>query len=128
MSRRIKISSGVNWEDIYGYSRAVRVGNIVEVSGTTATEGDKILSPDDFYEQTKFILQKIEKVLIEAGAGLHHVVRTRTYTTDISQWQQIARAHSEFFGKIKPAATLLEVKSLIDPALKIEIEVTAVTD
>jgi enamine deaminase RidA (YjgF/YER057c/UK114 family) len=126
MTERINISSGAKWEDIVGYSRAVRIGNTVEVSGTTAVDGDKILSGYNAYEQTKFILGKIEKALRDAGASIRDVIRTRMYVTDISRWNEIGRAHNEYFKDIKPAATMVEVKSLISPGLLVEIEATAI--
>lgn len=127
MNKRINISSGAKWEDIVGYSRAVRVGNIVEVAGTTAVdERGEVVGGNDPYAQTKYILQKIEKALSEAGASLKDVTRTRMFVTDISKWEEIGRAHGEFFREIKPAASMIEVKGLINPELLIEIEVTAV--
>ena len=125
MIERQHISSDTNWENQIGYSRAVRVGNLIEVSGTTAVDGENIIGKGDVYAQAKFIFQKIEKALIQAGSGLDDVIRTRMYVTDISQWQEIGKAHADFFSKIKPAATMVEVKSLINPDLLIEIEVTA---
>ncbi len=125
MSRQ-NISSGAVWEDIVGYSQAVRMGNTVEVAGTTAVAGDLIIGLDDAYEQTKFILTKIEKVLEEAGASMADVVRTRIFVTDISQWEEIGRAHGEFFRNIKPVTTMIEVKALIQPNLLVEIEATAI--
>ncbi|KAA0275876.1 MAG: RidA family protein [Chloroflexi bacterium] len=128
MNNRINISSGAKWEDIIGYSRAVKIGNIIEVAGTTAIdENGNVVGANDPYEQTKFIFEKIEKALASAGASLRDVVRTRMFTTDISQWEEIGRAHGEFFREVKPAASMIEVKGLIDPGLLIEIEVTAVT-
>ncbi len=127
MNNRINISSGAKWEDIIGYSRAVKVGNIIEVAGTTAINEDgNVVGANDPYEQTKFIFEKIEKALASAGASFRDVVRTRMFTTDISQWEEIGRAHGEFFREIKPAASMIEVKGLIDPELLIEIEVTAI--
>jgi len=127
MQSRIKISSGAKWEDIVGYSRTVRVGNTVEVAGTTAVdEKGNIIGVNDPYEQTKFILAKIEKALISAGASLKDVTRTRMFVTDISKWEEIGKAHGEFFREIKPAASMIEVKGLINPELLVEIEVTAV--
>ena len=127
MNNRLNISSGAKWEDIVGYSRAVRVGNIIEVAGTTAVnEEGNIIGLNDPYEQTKYIIQKIEKALKSAGASLKDVVRTRMFVTDISKWEEIGRAHGEFFREIKPAASMIEVKGLIDPELLIEMEMTAI--
>lgn len=123
---RQNISSGSPWEEIVGYSRAVRIGNVVEISGTTAMDGDKLVGEGSLYEQTKFILQKVEKVLAEAGATLENVIRTRIFVTDISQWEEAGKAHGEFFGKIKPATSMVEVSNLIDKKLLVEIEVSAV--
>lgn len=127
MSKRINISSGTKWEDIVGYSRAVRVGNLVEVAGTTAVDEDgQVVGVKDPFEQTSFILTKIEKALEETGAVLADVIRTRIYVTDIRQWEEVGRAHGQYFREIKPVATMVEVKSLISPELLVEIEVTAV--
>ena len=127
MTKRINISSGAKWEDIVGYSRAVRVGNMVEVAGTTAVdERGEIVGVNNPYEQTKYILTKIEKALIEAGASMKDAVRTRMFVTDISKWEEIGKAHGEFFKDIKPAASMIEVKGLINLELLIEIEITAV--
>lgn len=124
--KRKNISSGANWEDIVGYSRAVRIANIVEVSGTAPVDGDKIMGVGNAYEQAKYCLQKIELALKEAGATLKDVVRTRMFVTDISLWEEFGKAHGEFFKEIKPVTTMIEVKSLIDPQMLIEIEATAV--
>ena len=127
MSRRINISSGTKWEDIVGYSRAIRVGNIIEVAGTTSIdENQQIVGLKNPYEQTKFVITKIERALIEAGATLSDVVRTRMFVTDIRNWEEIGRAHGEFFKDIKPTATMVEVKSLINPDLLIEMEAKAI--
>ena len=126
MQKRINISSGTLWEDKVGYCRAVRIGNINEVSGTTSVDKDSLIGKDDLYSQTKFIILKIEKALQDAGSELTDVVRTRMYVTDISKWEEAAKAHAEFFGTIKPATTLVEVSSLIDPDMLIEIEASAV--
>jgi enamine deaminase RidA (YjgF/YER057c/UK114 family) len=123
---RTNYSSGAQWEDIVGYSRAVKVGNIIEVAGTTAVENGEIVGKGDFYLQTKTILQKIEKVLHETGASMENVVRTRVYVTDISHWEEVGRAHGEFFRTIKPASAMIEISALIDPEMLVEIEVTAV--
>jgi len=126
-SRRLNLSSGSKWEDIIGYSRAVRVGNIIEVAGTTAVdENNELHGPDDPFEQTRFILEKIGKVLQQAGASLDNVVRTRIYCADITKWEQIGRAHGEFFSVIKPVTSMVEVSKLISPELLVEIEVTAI--
>jgi len=126
MAERINVSSDAKWEDIVGYSRAARIGNLVEVSGTTAVDGEKVLDDLDAYGQTKFILQKIEKALKEAGASMSNVIRTRMFVTDITKWDEIGRAHGEYFKDIKPSSTMVEVKSLISPGLLIEIEATAI--
>lgn len=127
MNTRLNISSGAKWEDIVGYSRAVRIGNVVEVAGTTAVdESGNIVGLDDAYQQTKFTLAKIEKALVQAGATMKDVIRTRLFVTDISKWEDIGRAHGEFFREIKPASAMIEVKGLIDPKMLVEIEVTAI--
>ena len=127
MEQRQNISSGTKWEAFAGYSRAVRIGNRIEVAGTTAVDSSgNVVGPGDPYEQTKFILAKIEKALVEAGAALHDVVRTRMFVTDIGRWQEISRAHGEVFKDIRPAATMVEIQRLIEPELLVEIEVTAV--
>ena len=125
---RAKISSGSPWEDIVGYSRAIRVGNTIEVAGTTAMDGDELVGKGDMYQQTFFILKKTEIALIAAGASLNDVVRTRMFVTDITQWEEVGRAHGEFFKDIKPVATMVEVSRLINDDLLIEIEVTAIID
>jgi enamine deaminase RidA (YjgF/YER057c/UK114 family) len=119
-------SSGAKWEDIVGYSRAVKVGNVIEISGTTAVDGEKIIGKGDVYAQAVFIFQKIEKVLQEAGSSMKDVIRTRMYVTDISKWEDAGRAHALFFKEIKPATTMVEVSKLINDDLLIEIEVSAV--
>ncbi len=124
---RTNYASGAKWEDIVGYSRAVKKGNIVEVTGTVAVdEQGKIAGAGNAYEQTKFIIQKIEKVLHQAGAKLSDVVRTRMFVTNISLWEEYGRAHGEFFKTIKPCTTLVEVSKLISPEYLIEIEATAI--
>lgn len=124
---RKNISSGTIWESVVGYSRAVRVDNFVFVTGTIAAdESGTIISPGNVYEQTVYAIRKIERALQEAGAELTDVVRTRLLVTDVSKWEEIAKAHMEFFGNIKPATTMVEVSRLmVDDAL-IEIEVDAV--
>jgi enamine deaminase RidA (YjgF/YER057c/UK114 family) len=124
---RTNYASGAQWENIVGYSRAVKVGNIIEVTGTVALdENNKPVGVDNAYEQTSFIIQKIEKVLIKAGASLKNVVRTRLFVTDISRWEEYGRAHGDFFKDIKPCTTMVEVSALIAPEYLIEIEATAV--
>lgn len=125
MSSRKNFSSGAKWEDIIGYSRAVQVGNHLEISGTVATDDSGIVGKGNVYEQTKFIIQKLEKVLHEANYTLNDVVRTRLFVTDITQWEEIGRAHGEFFKNIKPATSMVEVSALIDPDYLIEMEITA---
>jgi enamine deaminase RidA (YjgF/YER057c/UK114 family) len=127
MTRRLNISSGAKWEDIVGYSRAVKIGNVIEVAGTSALdESGNIIGINDPYEQTKFIIKKIGKALNSAGATLNDVVRTRMFVTDISRWEEIGRAHGEYFRGIKPVSTMIEVKSLISPEMLVEMEVTAI--
>lgn len=126
--KRVNINSGSSWEDIVGYSRAVRVNNIIEVAGTTATKDGEIVGKGDPYLQTEFIISKIAGALKELGSDLSDVVRTRMYVVNINQWEDIGRAHRKFFKNIKPVSTMIEVKSLIDPELLVEIEVTAVIE
>lgn len=124
---RTNYSSGAKWEDIVGYSRAVKVGNTIEVTGTVAVdENNNLIGGNDAYEQTKFIIQKIEKVLQKASSSLKDVVRTRMFVTDISRWEEYGKAHGEFFKDIKPCTTMLEISKLIAPEYLIEIEATAI--
>ena len=127
MKERINISSHAKWEDIVGYSRAVRIGNIVEVAGTTAIDEEgNVVGINDPGEQTNFILAKIEKALVSAGASLKDVVRTRMFVTNIADWEKIGRVHGDYFRDIKPVATMVEVRSLISAELLVEIEATAI--
>lgn len=126
MSNRVNISSGAKWEDIFGYSRAVRVGNVIEVSGTTAVdENSEVVGVGDMYAQAKYALQKIEKAIQEAGGQMTDVVRTRVYITDFGLFEDVARAHQEVFGEIKPASSAIEAK-LVDAEMLVEIEATAI--
>ena len=126
MTTRTNYSSGAPWEDIVGYSRAVRIGNTLEISGTVATDDNGVIGKGDFYLQTKSIFLKIEKVLGTAGFELKDVVRTRMFVTDISKWEEVGRAHGEFFKSIKPATSMIEISALIDPDYLVVIEVTAI--
>lgn len=128
-AERLKIATGARWEDIVGYSRAVRAGNIIEVSGTIALDKDgNSVALGDPYRQTIQIISIARKVLEEAGSCLEDVIRTRIYVTDISMWEEIGRAHGELFRKIKPATSMVEVAKLIRPESLVEIEFTALID
>lgn len=127
MSGRTNFSSGAIWEDLVGYSRAVRIDNQIEISGTVAADQNgRVIGRDDAYQQTLAILQKIEKALKQAGASLNDVVRTRMFVTDISRFEEYGRAHGEVFGNVRPCTSMVEVKRLVAPEFLIEIEATAI--
>lgn len=126
IAKRQNIASGSPWEDKVGYSRAVRVGQFVQISGTTATIGGKVQGVNDPYWQTCVVLQLIQEALAQAGARLEDVVRTRIYVTNIAHWPEIGRAHAEVFGKIRPTTSMVQVVSLIDPLHLLEIEAEAI--
>lgn len=124
--KRINIPSGSEYEELVGYSRAVRVGNVIEVAGTTSIKEGKVRGLGEPYYQVKIILKKIEQAIIDAGGSLNDVVRTRIYVVDMAIWEDVARAHGEVFGTIRPASTLVQVSSLVDPDMLVEIEATAI--
>jgi enamine deaminase RidA (YjgF/YER057c/UK114 family) len=122
-----RISSGAKWEDIVGYSRAVKAGNRLIIGGTTAVdENSRLIGKGDAYLQTKYVFQKIQKYLEQAGSSLENVLINRIYVTDISKWEEVGRAHAEFFGSIKPCCMMIEVKGFIDPDMIVEIETEAI--
>ena len=126
---RKRVSSGVKWEDIVAYSRAVQIGKNIEVAGTTSVDANgNFIGENDPYEQTLFIIRKAEKALNELGADLNDVIRTRIYVTNIADWEEVGKAHGDCFRGIYPATTLVEVGSLIDPRLLVEIEFSAVVE
>ena len=126
MSNRINIASGAKWEEFVGYSRAVRIGNTIEVSGTDSLKDDKVFGLGDPNLQTKRIIEIIDEVLQKLDASLRDVTRTRMYVTDISKWEEVGRAHGEAFGDIRPATSMVEVSALIDKEFFVEIEATAI--
>jgi enamine deaminase RidA (YjgF/YER057c/UK114 family) len=127
MIKRQRISSGTKWEAIAGYSRAIRTGNAVQVSGTTATDDQgELVGPGDPYAQTMFIIRKIERALKQAGATLEDVVRTRIYIVDPDQWEPVSKAHGEVFGEIRPANTLIVIAGLIGEGYLVEMEADAI--
>jgi len=125
---RTNWSSNTEWEKLFAYSRAVQIGNIIEVSGTTATEGLAIIGLGDITLQTEYIIKKIEHTLVEAGFGLEDVIRTRIFITDISLWGEVAKVHAYLFEEVMPAFTLVEVSNLLHPDLLIQIEATAIKE
>ena len=124
--KRINIPSGSMYEELVGYSRAVRVGNVIEVAGTTSMKDGKVRGLGEPYYQVKIILKKTDQALVDAGGSINDVVRTRIYVVDMAIWEDVARAHGEVFGTIRPASTLVQVSSLVDPDMLVEIEATAI--
>lgn len=126
---KLKIPAKTKWADIVGYSRAVKTGNLIHISGTAAVDNNgNIIAPGNAFEQTKFIIQKIRDVLNECGSSLNDVVRTRIYVTDISDWEAVGKAHSEFFKDIKPVTSMVQVAGLIDKDMVVEIEAEAIIE
>jgi enamine deaminase RidA (YjgF/YER057c/UK114 family) len=124
---RYRYSSGTSWENTFGYSRAIRHGNVVEVAGTVAVDAQgNLIGENDMYAQSMFIFNKIERALHEAGACLKDVIRNRVYVTDITKFEEFGRAHNEFFDSVRPVLTVVEVSSLVDPRMLVEIEASAI--
>ncbi|MBK9736360.1 MAG: RidA family protein [Saprospiraceae bacterium] len=123
---KIRIGSGAEWEDIVGYSRAIKIGNLIEVAGTTAVKDGKVMNIGDAYGQTIAIFQIIEHAITQLGATMEDVIRTRIFVTDISNWEAVGKAHGTYFKTIKPVSTMVEVSGLIHPDMLVEIEVTAI--
>ena len=126
MTNRLTITSGAQWEDVVGYSRATKIGNTIEVSGTVSIKDGKTIAVGDPYGQTKRILEIIRDTLEQAGASMRDVIRTRIYVTNIADWEQVGKAHGEVFAGIKPATSMVEVSKLISPEFLVEIEATAI--
>jgi enamine deaminase RidA (YjgF/YER057c/UK114 family) len=126
LKKRKNLSSDAIWEDEVGYSRAVKVDDVIEISGTTAVIGSEVVAIGNPYEQTKFIIEKFSLILKEADSSLKDIVRVRIYVRDITDWEKVGKAFYEYFKDIKPAATMVEVNSLIDPQLLVEMEATAI--
>jgi enamine deaminase RidA (YjgF/YER057c/UK114 family) len=120
-----RYSDGAPWEDVFGYCRAIRVGNLIEISGTVSIENGQLVGHDDAGLQTRVILEKIRSALHYFGAELENVIRTRVYVVNMNEWEQVAKVHCEYFGQIKPATSLLEIKRFIAPGYLVEIEATA---
>ena len=125
---KTKLSSSAIWEDTIGYSRAIRVDNIIEIAGTAAVSNGNVVHTGDAYNQTLFIIRILEHVLKQLDANLENVVRTRIYLKHISDWEDVGKAHGEYFSKIKPVSTMIAVSSMINPEMLVEIEATAIID
>lgn len=125
---KTKLSSSVVWEDIVGYSRAVKVGNFIEIAGTASVKNGEVIFSNEPYQQTRYIIKIIENALKQLDAGLEDVIRTRIYLRNVDDWPEVARAHGEFFSAIKPASTIVAVSSMINPDILVEIEATAMID
>ncbi|MBK9257918.1 MAG: RidA family protein [Saprospiraceae bacterium] len=123
---KTKLSSSAVWEDIIGYSRAVKIGNVIEIAGTAAVKNGQVVFTGDPYHQTVYILKIIENALKQLDASLEDVVRTRIYLRNVDDWEEVGKAHGEYFSKIKPASTMIAVSALINPEMLVEIEATAI--